>query len=243
LICAQETEAERREFFPIEEVPAGGYCVDNLKKLGLSLGDHFVSPTGPVFSPRMQIVARREPMYSPDREVKEAIYDHFAQLMVARELTPSPDALQALRQKVAELSRYNPWLARALARANNVSEHMDLGSAAKAAAAIETLDEIAEGASERYVTARQALLAGPLDRLPPEQSDPKAIERIQQYRRRHGDLYRRLAGGNLGPRELRIGLVEYYKRWGRERIEERFFPAADSSASPPETGSGGNSDK
>ena len=233
LLCAQETKVERTEFFPIEEFTAGGHCAENLKKLGLSLGDGFVSPTGAVFSPRLEIVGRRKPMYSPDREVKEAVYDHFARSMVKHKLTPSPDALQALRQNVAELSRYNPWLARELAKANNVSEHMDLAAAAKASAAIETLDEFANGAANHFIKSRQALLAGPLDQLPAEQAKPANVQRIKQYRRRHADLYRRLADPGLSdpglsPRQLRIALVDYYSQWGRQRIDERFFP--DSKA-------------
>jgi hypothetical protein len=225
LLCAQETTAPRSQFFPIEEFPAGGLCSANLSKLGLSIGKNFVSPTGAVFSPFLQIVGRREPMYSADREVKEHIYDYFARSMIEKPVKPSPDAAQALRQKVAELARFNPWLARALAKANNVSEHMDLASAAKAAAAIETLDEIANGAAQQYIEAREALLAGPLERLPPELSKPEDVARIKAYRDTHRALWERLEGPGLSPRELRIGLVDYYNQWGRERIDDRFFPA------------------
>ena len=67
--------------------------------------------------------------------------------------------MQALREKLAGLSKYNPWLAQALAKANNVSEHLDLESAAKAAAVIETLDEIADEGLHGYEAARLAMFA------------------------------------------------------------------------------------
>jgi hypothetical protein len=75
LICAQHASRPREEFFPVVELPAGGHMSANLEKIGLSIGQDFVSPTGAIFSPRMQIVGRREPMYDPAREVQEAIYD------------------------------------------------------------------------------------------------------------------------------------------------------------------------
>ncbi|MCO6458712.1 MAG: hypothetical protein J5I93_25680 [Pirellulaceae bacterium] len=225
LLCAQQTQAPREQFFPIEEFPAGERCAENLRKLGLSLGENFVSPTGALFSPHLQLVGRREPMYSPDREIKEAIYDYFAQSMIEKQVAPSPDAAQALRQKVAELSRLSSWLAKALARLHNVSEHMDLASAAKAAAAVETLDEIADDAARQFLEAREALLAGPLDQLPPEENTAELRERIGKYRQLHAELYRRLLNPGLSPRQLRLALVEHYSDWGRRRIDNRFFPA------------------
>ena len=115
LLCAQQTGLPREEFFPIVEEPAGGYCVENLQSLGLSIGDRFVSPTGAIFAPHMAIAGRCQPMYDPTRDIKEAVYDHFAQRMRDRKLVPSPDLSQMLVEKLARLSKTTPWLARALA--------------------------------------------------------------------------------------------------------------------------------
>ena len=224
LLCAQETTAPRSEFFPIREMHAGGCCPTNLAKLGLAMGRDFVSPTGAIFSPHLELVARCEPMYSPAREIKERIYDHFAKCMISKQLTPSPDAYQALREKLAGLSKYNPWLAQALARANGVSEHLDLEAAAKAAAVIETLDEIADASRDGFLQARRALLSSRSDpqRKPGLKVETKDPYRV--YRQQHADLLRRLTGGELSPRELRIELVNHYSLLGQQQLARRFFP-------------------
>ncbi len=143
----QETGLPRDVFFPITETTAGGHTKENIAKLGLSLGNGFVSPTGALFSPRLKIVGRNEPSYDPQREVEETIYNYFATTLDEKNLQPSTDMYQLLRLKVAEASKTNPLLAKALAASTGVSDQIDLISAAKAAAVIETLDEIAFGAS------------------------------------------------------------------------------------------------
>ena len=223
LLCAQQTSHPRSEFFPISEYAAGGNCRKNLGKLGLSVGNDFVSPTGAIFSPHLEIVGRREPMYTPDREIKERIYDHFAESMVNKELHQSPDTYQALRQKLAQLSKINPFLAKALAKANNVSEHMDLESAAKAATVIETLDEIADGNMRDFFAARRALLAGPLDTLEQRGFDAKQIDRVRRFRSTHQNLFQQMSERQLTPRDLRIALVTYYANRGITQLDERFF--------------------
>jgi hypothetical protein len=100
--------------------------MENFAKLRLSLGEDFVSPTSCVFSPKLQLVGRREPSYEPTREIKEMIYDDFARLMRERQLQPSPTIYQALRQSLAGISKDRPWLAQMLADANNVSQYTDL---------------------------------------------------------------------------------------------------------------------
>jgi hypothetical protein len=217
-LCAQETESPLAEFFPLIEGPPGGKCLANLEKLGMSIGEDFVSPTGALLSPRLQIVGRREPMYDPGREVKEAVYDHFAWCLINKTLQPSPDAYQALRERLAALSKSNSWLAKALAKANNVSEHMDLESAAKAAAVIEVLDEVADDALFQFNSARQAM--GPIDErsLPPE-----LRTKLNEYRRAHAELFERNQAGAITPRELRVALVKHYSEQGMRRIEDRFF--------------------
>ncbi len=222
LLCAQTTSAPRTEFFPVNEHPPGGHCQANLKRLGLSIGDNFISPTGALFSSKMSIVGRRNPIYSPLREVKEAVYDHFAYSMVDKKLTPAPNTLQALRAKFAGLAKYNPWLAKELAKRNNVSEHLDLEAAAQAAAVVETLDEIADGKSGEFSEARQAFMAGPVEQLAKAGLKQKEIERIKMYRKRHQQLYSRWLEG-LSPRDVRIELVQYYQEQGTKAVDERFF--------------------
>jgi plasmid stabilization system protein ParE len=227
LLCAQETTAPRSEFFPIPENPPGHKFLANLAKLDISIGDHFVSPTGAVFSPHLKLVGRRRPMYSPDREIKEAIYDHFGYLMIHQDLTPTQNTFQSLRTKVASLSQSNPWLARALAKAGNVSEHMDLQAAAKTAAVIETLDEIADDNMNGFLAARTALLAPPLERLSEHGFDDEGIRRTKAFRKRHADLFERLVQRKVTLREMRIELVDYYILQGKRQLRERFFQGGD----------------
>lgn len=236
LICAQATDRPRQEFFPIVEGPPGEQCLANLNRLGMSIGDDFVSPTGPLFSPQMEVVGWREPMYEPGREVKEAVYDHFAARMLGGELQPAPDAFQQLREKVAGLSRTNEWLRLALARANNVSEHMDLESAARAAAVVETLDEIAERSLRGFEQSREAVMAASdSELLARENLSLDARKNLVELRRRHADLVQAWQQGRITPRDLRVALVDYYCAAGQRELDERFFPtareevAADSS--------------
>jgi hypothetical protein len=223
LLCAQETPAPREDFFPIFENPAGERCLENLAKLGLSIGADFLSPTSAVFSPRLEIVGLREPMYSPGREVKESVYDEFARRMIEGELTPSPDLFQSLRETVASASKTNPWLAQLLAKAGNVSAYMDLEAAARAAAVIETLDLIAADASDSYHEATFALHSGPLEELKAQGVTEEQLKLVEAMRARHADLLARAERGEITPRALRIALVEYYRAYGRKRLDERFF--------------------
>lgn len=223
VLCAQETSAELDEFFPIRESPAAGNTLANLGKLGLSIGNEFVSPTGALFSPRLKIIARRHPMYDPTREIKEVIYNHFAVSMSTQNLIPSPTAYQSLRQKLAEASQSNPLLAQLLAKANNVSEHMDLVSAARAAAVIETLDEIADGNMDQFLEARYALTAGSVKRLAAQGTNKNDMERIQEYRKRHDTLFHRWTQRQLSVQAMRSELVAYYSARGKRQLDERFF--------------------
>jgi hypothetical protein len=195
LLCAEQTDEPRDVFFPITETAAAGYTQANFAKFGLSVGNGFVSPTGALFSPRMEIVGRSEPMYDPQRQIEQAIYDHFAQLIEQKDLHPTADFFQSLRLKVAEYSKSSPLLASALAASANVSAQMDLVSAAKTAAVIETLDEIATGASREFQEAREAIAEGapPITNSQPisagsGQSTPEQRGAIDKYRDRHADL-------------------------------------------------------
>jgi hypothetical protein len=230
LLCAQETAEPPEAFFPITETTAAGYTKANIAKIGLSLGSGFVSPTGALFSPRLEIVGRSEPMYDPQREIEEAIYDHFAHLIEEKDLHPTADLFQALRLKVAEASKNSPLLAQALAASANVSAQMDLVSAAKTAAVIETLDEIAYRAGREFDTAQQAIADGPLppaadDRQPPtadqRQLTPDQRADIDKYRARHAELAARWDQRQLSPRGLRNELVKYYIQQGCGQLDER----------------------
>jgi hypothetical protein len=222
-LCAQETGRERAEFFPIPERGAGGKTPANLAKLGLAIGDDFVSPTGPLFSPRLAIAVERTPMYMPAREIEQAVFDHFARGMRERELSPSLDQYQTLRLKLAEAAKKNDMLAKALAKANNVSEEMDLVSAAKAAAVVETLDETAFGASAAFGRAFDAIVYEDEDG---RSLNPEQRQAIDQFRRTHADLYRRWLADQLTSRQLRQALVLYYIDQGRKQLDDRFFGTA-----------------
>ncbi len=228
LLAAQETGEPIRDFFPLREGPAEGNCAANLAKLGLAIGADFVSPTGALFSPKLEIVGRCEPMYEPEREIREAIFDAFAQSMVERELSVSPNLLQSLRERVAGIAGQHPWLARAFAKANHVHEQTDLESAARAAAVVETLDEIVETASREFVAARLAITAA-AEEWPRDSAVVKPFERL---RRRHAPLVRRFVQDELSPYVLRTELVTYYGREGIRQIDERFFTTSARPGSP-----------
>lgn len=223
LICAQKTGLPREAFFPIIEYPAPGRTQENLKSLGLSIGEDFVSPTAALFSPKLQIAGRRRPMHDPSRRIKESIYDHFAHQMRTATLHQSPNAKQALREKLARISQGNAWLRLALARANGVSEKMDLLSAARAAAVVETLDEIANASAGEFQRANSAMIALPLAQLRRRNVPRARIEEIEQLRQQHEDLYARWNAGRITPHQMQSELVEHYANAGKRRLDERFF--------------------
>ncbi len=223
LLCAQETTVPVAQFFPIPEHPAGGKTLANLAKIDVSMQSDFYSPTGALFSPQLQIVGRREPMYSPTREIEQAIYDHFALQLRFSNLTPSRDWYQSLRLSLAEASKGNPLLAHALADAAGVNRNMDLVAAAKLGAVVETLDEIAYGASGQFVEARDAIRSRPPAELRQQGLADDEIEPIVRYRQRHAALQARWEAEELSPRDLRVALVSYYIEAGKRELDERFF--------------------
>lgn len=221
LLCALQTSRPEREFFPITETPAGGNTLANLNRMGLSIGNDFVSPTGALFSQHMEIVGQCKPLYDPGREIKEAVYDHFAACMQGKTYAASPGAKQKLVQSLAELSKNNSLLAQVLARANNVSEHMDLASAARAAAAVEALDQVANGSARSFHVAMDAMFYSPRDQQPSKQA-----ERYRQLQQRHATLFARWQQRKLSYRELRGSLVEHYSGEGKRDLEAKFFSVA-----------------
>ena len=230
LLCAIKTSAPRTDFFPIPEFPAGGRTVDNLAKLGLSIGDDFISPTGAMFSPKLEIIGRREPMYDPKREIEEVIFDHFAELLETQTLVPSPDLFQSLRLKMAEASKSNPLLAQALAKAAQVNAKTDLVAAAQAAAVVETLDDIAYSCSDDFLDARDLLMAGPIESLAAEGYSREDQEVARQYFRRHADLYQQLRSNSLTPRQLRSEAGPVLQRTRQARAAAPVFQASGAVA-------------
>lgn len=224
LLCSQETTAPREEFFPIAEYQAGGRTAENLATLGITVGDHFVSPTGALFSTSLELAGRREAMYEPGREIEEAVYDYFSQQLIASRLNPSSNWSQALRLKLAQASKVTPLLGQALAKVNDVSPELDLVAAARTAAVVETLDEVAQGASREFLAARDAIRGGPIEERGGGLSRQE-MDDIRLYRRRHRDLAARWDNGQLTSRELRETLLTHYVKQGRSGIDQKFFTA------------------
>lgn len=220
MLCAQETSAPMNSFFPIRERAAPGHTLANLEKLGLSVGDDFLSPTGAIFSPELNVVAKQQPLYDPTRVIKEAIYDHFAWSMQHRILTPAPSLYQSLRVRLAKISQGNSLLTRLLAQANNVSEHIDLVSAAKAAAVVETLDAIGDENMKQYLESFQAFLARP--HLAGSHTAQRS-QKFQGYREQHRELYEKWTERLLTARDLQQQLVDFYIVRGKNQLDERFF--------------------
>jgi len=220
LLCGLAAERPREELFPVSESCAPGLTAENLRTLGMSLGEDFVSPSGALYSPAMQVSGRKPPTYNDDREVQEAVFDYFAAKLATTPLRVSQDLFQSLRSKVAAAAKGNALLAQALAKAVNVSSDVDLVAAARAAAVVETLDDVAYGASGQYLDAKAAIRG----------SDSVDPAKAQRYRQIHSSLYSRFSQGQLHPRMLRVELVQYYTQWGRQQIDRRFFlpPAAPS---------------
>ena len=81
-------------------------------------------------------------------------------------------------------------MAKAVANAAGVAEEMDLVAAAKAKALIETLDEVAYGASREFAAARDAIMVGSPAEL--RELTPAQRTRLQELRTA------RQPGGPLG---------------------------------------------
>ncbi len=127
--------------------------------------------------------------------------------------------------KLAEASKTNPLLAQAMAQAAGVSTELDLVAAARAAAVVETLDDVAYGNSGDYRLAIPAITyRGPLEELAKQQNlSAGDLEKLKALRRRHADLVTRLDRERMTPRQLRQELVKYYIERGKTQIDQRFF--------------------
>ena len=229
LLCAQETGLARDEFFPVPEQPARGQTIANLEQLGITFGRDLISPTGPLFARNMRIIGRREAMYDPSREIDEAIYDHFARQLAARKLEPADELFQSLRVRMAKAAKNNPLLAKALAAAANVSSDIDLVAAAKTAAVVETLDEIAYGNSGNFRMAMRALGGATAEELAEGGWNPADIARLMKLRKQHAELWRRRQSNQLTPAAARRELIAHYVALGRQQLDERFFGGEQKS--------------
>ena len=131
-------------------------------------------------------------------------------------IRPSPSAAQALRERLAELSADNTWLRRRAEPGPAESASSRIWSPPpKAAAVVETLDEIAESNRDEFRRARKAFFA-PKD----SRTDIRATEAI---RNRHAVLYELWRGRKVTPPQVQAQLLQYYADRGRRQLDERFF--------------------
>ncbi len=214
LMCVLQNGGREEEFFPVGEQAAPGAAAENLKQLGIVMGRDVVSPTGAIFGTSMQLVAHSRPMYEPGREIRESAYDFFAQQMVDLPIRLTPTFSQHLRQRLAALSVKSPWLAKALAEVNDVSDRMDLQAAAKVAIAVETLDQIAEENQNQFEEAWSVFS---------EEGESSAEESGAEFHERHQQLWQRWQKSELTPRQLRRELVRYYVKRAEAAVMVRFF--------------------
>ena len=233
LLCAQETGKPREDFFPVPEHPAPGETTANLAKLNVSMPEDFLSPTGPFFSPQMDIVFRSSTRYSPRREIEQTIYDHFAKRMRDNQLTPSLDWYQALRIQMAKATQGNPALSDALANAAGVNRNMDLVAAAKLGAVVQKLDTIAQNASADYRETFAAFRLDTIDQLRNEQAAESEIDKALNCRRRHADLFVRWEADAITPRQLRVELMNHYISRGHRQLDDHFFKDSNNNGDHP----------
>ena len=161
-------------------------------------------------------------MYDSQREVEEAIYDYFAESLKSKTLNGTQDLLQSMRQKLAEASKTNPLLAKAIADAAHVDKDLDLVSAAKTQAVVEDLDGIAYGNSREYLLARQSIIAGP-NPAPVAGQTAEQTAQLAALRQRFSSLAQFWDQQKLTPRALRLALVKWYIQAGKGQLDARFF--------------------
>ena len=214
LMCVLQNGGREQDFFPLGEQAAPGTAAENLKRIGIVMGHDVVSPTGAIFGSSMQLVDRSRPMYDPGREIRESVYDFFAQQMTARPIRLTPTFTQQLRQRLAALSVKSPWLTKALAEVNNVSDRIDLEAAAKVAIAVETLDQIAGENQNQFEAAWSAFS---------EDEESSSEGQRVKFHERHQQLWQRWQKSQITPRQLRRELVRYYVKRGEDGVTVRFF--------------------
>ncbi|QDV55760.1 hypothetical protein [Rosistilla oblonga] len=222
-LCAQEAGVSWEQLFPLVERPINDRCGENLKSLGLTMTE-FLSPSGPLFSPDMQIVGARPPMYAPDNQIREAVYDQFARRISERKFQMHETSAQRLRQQLAELSSDYSWVRAALAQVNDVSPAMDLVVAGRVATIVENLDAIADKQSEAFSDA-MTLVSG--QRVPAKASPEEAArltEVLAQLKSDHPQWFADAAAGKLSNRQLQQLLTRFYSEQGQASVDAMFFP-------------------
>lgn len=230
LLAAQETGLPQTEFFPVAEETAPGKTAENMDRIGLRVGADFISPTGPLFARRMKLIHFSEPMFDPRREIEQRIYDHFAQQLAVAPIEPKSTLYQSLRQQLAEASKSNPFLAKAIADAAGVDRETDLSRAARAAAVVETLDEVAYDNSSDFDGTLRAMRAGPLDDRAKDRFSEEDVAWFKELRERHDDLMQKFAKRQVSPRDVNETLIAYYVARGKREIDKYFFPSATAPA-------------
>lgn len=226
LLAAQETGLPQTEFFPVAEETAPGKTAENMDRIGLRVGADFISPTGPLFARRMKLIHMSEPMFDPRREIEQRIYDHFAHQLAVAPIEPKSTLYQSLRQQLAEASKTNPFLAKAIADAAGVDRETDLSRAARAAAVVETLDEVAYDNSSDFDGTLRAMRAGTLDEKAKERIPEEDITWFKELRERHSDMIQKFEKRQLSPRDVNETLIAYYINRGKQQIDKYFFPSA-----------------
>jgi hypothetical protein len=184
----------------------------------------------------MRIIGRSEHMYAPGRDIEQGIYDHFVTGLIERTLVPTPNLFQSLRVKLAESSKSNPLLARALATAAGIHADTDLVTAARTAAVLETLDDIASGNSSEYfdalVAVREPGAEPPAAGPGRPRMDPQMFKSL---RIKHADLRQRSEQRQISDQDLGEALVQYYIDQGKRQLDERFFPAENPARTSQES--------
>jgi hypothetical protein len=223
LLCAQETGLPVEQFFPLPEKTLSPRVMENLHRMGMAVGTELVSPTGPLFAQDMEMIGRRDALWDPSREIEQAIFDHFAERILADTVYPKANLYQGLRQQIAEMSQENAYLAGVLATLGDVDAETDLAAAARAAAVVEALDEVAYGQSEVYRDLWNAFRAGPRELMERRGLNDEAIRRIEELRTSQGDLWESWIARRINPLELRSALVNQCIEKGERMVDSRFF--------------------
>ncbi|MFW6114590.1 MAG: hypothetical protein ACOC7K_02520, partial [bacterium] len=221
-ILALCTPVRLRKLFLIREAPAAGHTRDNLRKLGITIGKQFVSPTGALFASRMNVVTLSDPQFDPQIAVEQGIYDYFARRLSQQPLDFEPSLIQACRQELAQLSDDSSLVASTLANLSGVHPDMDLTSAARVAAVIESLDQIVFRYGRRIRRAQSVLglRTGTRGGLRPA-TDP--LEDRQRMWEELQSVRRRMRAGKLPHWQAVNELVDRCILQGQEAVSGTFF--------------------
>ncbi|MDA1015129.1 MAG: hypothetical protein O3A00_11840 [Planctomycetota bacterium] len=214
-ICIQSSGAKLEDYFPLDEGPRNQMAADNLASIGISI-ERIYSPTALVFSPHLELVHFSDPMYSPDRVIEQATFDHFANRLAQDRLSIRATTVQQLRQQVANVSSQNTLVARLLAAAAGVDQKTDLQSAARVQTAIEVLDEIVRTTGQEYRDAMQFVFR----RLPVVDTTPNHVKR---YVESDGDFPSRFHEGTVSAERLVAHAEAYFTKIGQSRVDAIMF--------------------